>query len=311
MTPLSKITLTIASRKSPLALWQAQYVRQQLIAHHPHLTVNIIGHSTRGDKIHDKPLAAIGGKDLFVKELQQMLINNDADIAVHSIKDLSVNDFPGLSIAAFCPREDPRDVFISNAYPTLGDCPQGTVIGTSSPRRQSQLKARYPSLDAQPIRGNVGTRLEKLDADQFGGIILAAAGIKRLQLEHRIREYLDPQHFIPAIGQGVIGVECRSNDPATHALLKTLDDPNARICTRTERAVNQRLDGDCFTPLAAHAVLRGDEIHCVAMVASLDGKKILRSALQRKSNEPERLGLAIADDLLSQGAGPIINDSCQ
>ena len=306
---MSTTTLTIATRKSPLARWQAQYVQQQLLAHYPHLTINIIGQTTAGDKTQDKPLADIGGKDLFVKELQQMLLNNEADIAVHSIKDMSVKDAPGLSIAAFCPREDPRDVFISNTYQTLQDCPSGAVIGTSSPRRQSQLKALYPTVKATPIRGNVGTRLNKLDAGQFDGIILAAAGIKRLNLDKRIREYLDLQTFIPAIGQGVIGVECRSNDAATHTLLQALDNYDARIRMTTERAINQRLGGDCFTPIAAHAVLHGNDIHCIAMVGSLDGGKILRSEIRGKSDAAEQLGLNIADDLLVQGADVLLRGS--
>ena len=301
-------SIRLITRQSPLALWQARYVQQQLLSNHPNVTVEIIGQTTQGDRVQHKPLNRIGGKDLFVKDLQRVLLNDGADIAVHSIKDLSVSNIPGLCLAAFCEREDPRDVFIANKYRSLEELPNRAVMGTSSPRRQCQLKSARPDIRIKPIRGNVGTRLAKLDADEYDGIILAAAGIKRLQLENNIQQFLDPTHFVPAIGQGIIGIECRSEDKATQLLLKSLDNHDARLCATTERAVNRHLGGDCFTPIAAHAVLKGEEIHCMAILGSLDGATVFRSEIKKHFTHAEQLGLDIAKDLLAQGAGTILTN---
>lgn len=307
---MSKSTITIVTRKSPLALWQAELVQQQLTSCYPGLKVEILGKTTEGDKILNKSLAGIGGKDLFVKDLQQTLLNKEADIAVHSIKDMSVKKNSGLLLAAFCRREDPRDVFVSNSYENLDALPDNATIGTSSPRRQCQLNATKPHLAIKPIRGNVGTRLEKLASGEFDAIILAAAGLLRLSHENRIREYLDPEAFIPAIGQGAIGIECHADDIHMIELLEKLDHHPTRICITAERAVNRRLNGDCFTPLAAHAVLHDNNtLHLIAMVGSVDGKHIIRNEIEGPANQAEALGLELGDRLLDQGAGEFLDSS--
>jgi len=299
--------LTIVTRKSPLALWQAEYVQKQLLSHYPELKINILGKTTQGDQTQ-KPLTDIGGKDLFVKDLQKTLLNEQTHIAVHSIKDMSAKEFPGLTLAAFCKREDPRDAFVSNQYKSLHELPAGAIVGTSSPRRHCQLKMLQPDIIAKPIRGNVGTRLTKLDTGEYDAIILAVAGLKRLNLENKIREHLNPDHFIPAIGQGIIGIECRSDDAATQALLKTLDNREARLCATAERAVNRRLEGDCFTPLAAHAILIDDEIQLCGMVGNFEGH-FLRSEIKGPAKDAEKLGTELADDLLSQGAAKLLKSN--
>lgn len=298
--------LTIVTRNSPLAIWQAEYVQRQLKAQHPDITIKIITHVTKGDKTQDRSLADIGGKNLFVKDLQKMLLHKKADIAIHSIKDMSVQDSSELLIAAYCMRDDPRDVLVSNEYEHLQDLQPGAVIGTTSPRRQSQLLAIKPDVMVKPIRGNVGTRLKKLDGDDYDAIILASAGLKRLKLNKRIKQYLQPPHFIPAIGQGIIGIECRSDDENTQDLVAKLDDHATRVCATAERAVNRKLKGDCFTPLAAYATLKKEEILLHAIVGSLDGKQILRSKKEGSIHEAEALGVAVADDLLAQGAQKLI-----
>lgn len=303
---MNALTITIVARKSPLALWQAKRVQQQLNSHYPDLKINILGRTTEGDKIQNISLTDIGGKDLFVKDLQHALLEKHAHIAVHSIKDMSVKKIPNLTLAAFCQREDPRDVLVSNAYESLEELSEGTIIGTSSPRRQCQLNTLKPHLDIKPIRGNVGTRLKKLTSGEYGAIILAAAGLKRLSLDNKIKQYLDPHKFIPAIGQGAIGVECRSDDTNTIKLLKTLDDVDTRTCVIAERAVNRRLNGDCFTPLAAHAVLKQNKLHLTAMVGSLDGRHVIRNEIAGSSDQAEALGLELGDRLLTQGAGKLL-----
>lgn len=306
---MSKSTIRIVTRKSPLALRQAELVQQQLTSSYPDLKIEIVGKTTEGDRILNKSLADIGGKDLFVKDLQQTLVNKEADIAVHSIKDMSVKKTSGLLLAAFCQREDPRDVFVSNSYKSLEALPDNATIGTSSPRRQCQLNAINPHLAIKSIRGNVGTRLKKLESGEYDAIILAAAGLKRLRYENRIREYLDPRAFIPAIGQGAIGIECRADDLHTIELLEKLDHQTTRICVTAERAVNRRLNGDCFTPLAAHAVLENNKLHLIAMVGSIDGKHIIRNEIDGPANQAEALGLELGDRLLDQGAGEFLDSS--
>lgn len=303
---MNATTITIVTRKSPLALRQAHLVQQQLQSHYPHLKIDTLATATSGDKIQNKSLADIGGKDLFVKDLQQVVLDKHAHIAVHSIKDMSVKKTSGLLLAAYCRRADPRDVFISELHEDLQQLPSEALVGTSSPRRQCQLAALNPQLNIQPIRGNVGTRLQKLAAGECDAIILAAAGLKRLNLENKIRHYLDPQVFIPAIAQGAIGIECRDDDANTIELLKTLDDADTRTCVTAERAVNLRLNGDCFTPLAAHASLKEGNLQLIAMVGSVDGKHIIRNEITGPAAQATALGLELGDRLLAQGAAKFL-----
>src|SRR3990167_2160005 len=269
--------ITIITRHSPMAIWQAEHVKQLLKLHYPDLTVHIVKQSTRWDTIQDIALAHVGGKDLFVKELQKMLLHKKAHIAVHSLKDLAASNVDTLTLGACLPREDARDVFVSNTYNQIKDMPTGSTIGTASPRRQAQIHALRPDIRITLIRGNVGTRLEKLDAGKYDAIVLAAAGLKRLGLDNRIKQYFDLDWFIPAIGQGVIGVECRSEDETTQTLLNKLDDHDTRLCVTAERAVNRKLGGDCFTPIAAHAILKNHILQMHAMVGASDGKTIIRA----------------------------------
>jgi len=304
---MSSSSIKIVTRKSPLALYQATYVQKQLEHHYPGLKVDILGKTTTGDRIQHKPLATIGGKDLFVKDLQQALLDKQADIAVHSIKDMSVNDTPNLILAAFCRRDDPRDVFVSSNYSNIKSMPDNAIIGTSSPRRQSQINALKPHLEIKAIRGNVETRLKKLESNQYDAIILAAAGLKRLNFKQKITEYLEPRVFIPAIGQGAIGIECRADDANTLEWLQLLDDTETRTCVTAERAVNRRLNGDCFTPIAAHATLKENKLHLTAMVGSLDGTHIIKNEITGPADQATALGLALGDRLLAQGAEELLN----
>lgn len=298
--------LTIVTRNSPMAIWQAEYVKRLLNSLHTDLTINIIKHSTKGDKIQDKSLAKVGGKDLFVKELQKVLLQKKAHLAVHCVKDMSVNVHKKLTIAAFLKRDDVRDAFVSNQYNQLRDLPTEAVIGTASPRRQCLIHILRPDLKTKLIRGNVNTRLNKLDNHEYDAIILAAAGLKRLELESRIKEYFDPTTFIPAIGQGVLCIECRNEDEATQALVAKLDDPPTRLCVTSERAVNRKLGGNCFTPIGAYATLNDDKIELSAIVGSVNGKRVLKSKAIGSKHDAESLGLHVAEDLLSQGAADII-----
>lgn len=301
-------TIKIVTRKSPLALFQATFVAQQLEHHHPNQKIEIIGRTTEGDRIQHKPLTAIGGKDLFVKDLQQMLLDKQADIAVHSIKDMSAKNIPGLLLAAFCRREDPRDTLISYKYNDMKSLPDNAIVGTSSPRRECQINS-LKHVTIKSIRGNVETRLKKLESGEYDAIILAAAGLKRLNLEKHITEYLEPQIFIPAIGQGAIGIECRINDAHTRELLQSLDDADTRVCVTAERVVNQRLNGDCYTPLAAHAFLKEKKIYLSGMVGSLDGTHIIHDTIDGHKDKAEALGLELGDRLLAQGADRLLNST--
>lgn len=296
----------IATRKSPLALWQAEYVRDRLIAAHPGLKVELVKMSTQGDKILDSPLAKIGGKGLFVKELEDGLLSGRADIAVHSMKDVPVELPAGLHLPVICEREDPRDAFVSNRYPGLDALPHGARVGTSSLRRQCQIMARRPDLVISSLRGNVNTRLAKLDAGDFDAVILAAAGLKRLGFERRITAYLDTDVSLPAIGQGAVGIECRRDDPRINGLLAVLDDPDTHIRVAAERAMNHRLEGGCQVPIAGHATLDGETLHLRGLVGAPDGSKMIRGDIRGPRGEAERLGIALADDLLAQGAAAIL-----
>jgi hydroxymethylbilane synthase len=299
-------TISIATRKSALALWQAEEVARRLRQHHPSLHVQLIGMSTQGDRILDSPLAKVGGKGLFVKELEHGLLHHHADIAVHSMKDVPMDLPPGLHLPVVLEREDPRDAFVSSQYSSLDALPTGAQVGTSSLRRQCQIQYAYAGLDVIDLRGNVNTRLAKLDAGDYEAIILASAGLKRLGLEARITRVLTPEQSLPAIGQGAIGIECRQDDPRVNALIAPLNDPPTQLRVRAERAVNARLHGGCQIPLAGFAELRDDALLLRALMGLPDGSEILYATRSGAQEHPEELGLAVAEDLLSQGAGRIL-----
>ncbi len=299
--------IRIATRKSPLAMWQAEHVSALLTKLHPGLEIEIVGMTTKGDKILDAPLAKVGGKGLFVKELEQGMLEGVADIAVHSMKDVPV-DFPeGLHLAVIMDREDPRDAFVSNRYDDLYSLPQGSCVGTSSLRRQCQLADRRPDLRIEPLRGNVNTRLAKLDAGEYDAIILAAAGLMRLGFESRIRGRIAPQDSLPAIGQGAIGIECRSADPRTNDLIAPLHHRDTADRVLAERAMNARLHGGCQVPIAGHALVEGDRLVLKGLVGTPDGSRILRAESEGPRADWEAIGTRVADDLLAQGADEILS----
>jgi hydroxymethylbilane synthase len=300
------MTLRIATRKSPLALWQAEHVARRLREAHPGLRVELVGMSTRGDKILDSPLAKVGGKGLFVKELEQSLLAGDADLAVHSLKDVPVEFPAGLCLPIILAREDPRDAFVSPHYRHPEQLPAGARVGTSSLRRQCQLAARYPRLALLNLRGNVNTRLAKLDADDYEAIILAAAGLQRLGLEKRIACYLEPEISLPAIGQGVIAIECRQHDAQVLNWIGALNDPDTAVRITAERALNHRLQGGCQVPIAGYAVLQDGQLWLRGLVGDPDGSHIVRGEIRGPAAEAERLGMALAEDLLGRGAAAIL-----
>ncbi len=304
---MSKQTIRIATRKSPLAMWQAEFVRDSLIAAHPGLEVELLGMSTQGDKILDSPLAKIGGKGLFVKELEVCMLEGDADIAVHSMKDVPVEFPEGLHLAVICEREDPRDAFVSNTFKTLDELPQGAKVGTSSMRRQCQLRERRPDLQIIDLRGNVNTRLRKLDEGQYDAIILAAAGLIRLGFNDRITQLMETDISLPAIGQGAVGIECRTDDERVNGLLAALNDAETYTRVIAERAMNNRLEGGCQVPIAGYAVLDGDTLHLRGLVGQPDASEMIRGEVSGPASEAERLGTSLADDLLSRGAKEILD----
>ncbi|MEE2025461.1 MULTISPECIES: hydroxymethylbilane synthase [Alkalimonas] len=296
----------IATRKSALALWQAEYVKAELEKHHPGIMVQLVPMSTQGDKILDTPLAKIGGKGLFVKELETALLDGRADIAVHSMKDVPVAFPEGLALQTICPREDPRDAFVSNRYASLAELPAGAVVGTSSLRRQCQLKARRPDLVIKDLRGNVNTRLAKLDQGDFDAIILAAAGLIRLGFQQRIAGWLAPEQSLPANGQGAVGIECRADDPRIQQLLAALHDADTADRVLAERAMNRRLQGGCQVPIGAYAELDGDTLWLRGLVGSLDGGQILQAEAKAPRQQAEALGVQVAEALLAQGAAALL-----
>ncbi|ABR73734.1 hydroxymethylbilane synthase [Actinobacillus succinogenes] len=298
--------LKIATRQSPLALWQANFVKDRLTEIYPDLTVELVPMVTKGDVILDTPLAKIGGKGLFVKELENALLNGDADIAVHSMKDVPMEFPAGLGLSVICKREDPRDAFVSNRYRTLDDLPPGAIVGTSSLRRQCQLKKRRPDLNIRSLRGNVGTRLSKLDQGDYDAIILASAGLIRLALPERIASFIETEISLPAAGQGAVGIECRINDQRVQKLLAPLADTETTACVLAERAMNNRLQGGCQVPIGGYAVLNGNELHLRALVGALDGSKIIRAEGKSAVENAEVLGIQIAESLLAQGADKIL-----
>lgn len=305
---MSKKIIKIATRKSPLALWQAYFVRDALLANHDDLQVELVKMVSRGDKILDVPLAKVGGKGLFVKELEEGLLAGDADIAVHSMKDVPVEFPQGLHLAIICEREDPRDAFVSNRYKQLDELPQGAVVGTSSLRRQSQLLKYRPDLQIKFLRGNVNTRLKKLDDGEYDAIILAAAGLIRLEMKDRITSYLTTEQSLPAMGQGAVGIECRTDDAPTHDLIACLAHEESTIRLTAERALNQRLEGGCQVPIGGFAELDGDNLSMRAFVCSPDGKDIVEGQIFGLAADAEKMGIELADDLLSRGAKEILTE---
>jgi len=299
-------SIRIATRKSALALWQAEYVKSELQRHYPDLEVELLPLSSRGDKLLDVPLAKVGGKGLFVKELEQALLEEDADIAVHSMKDVPMEFPPGLGLAAICERGDPRDAFVSNRYQNFDDLPPRSIVGTSSLRRQSQLLALRPDLEITFLRGNVNTRLAKLDAGEFDAIILAAAGLKRLGFDQRIASYLSPEQCLPAGGQGAVGIEYRLSDATVFDLLQALHHRDSAQCVLAERALNRHLQGGCQVPIASYAQLREDTLHLRALVADPDGRTLLRAERSAAAEDAEDLGVEVAKELLAQGADALL-----
>ncbi len=307
---LNKI-FRIATRQSPLALWQAQYVQQRLMAAHPGVQVELVPMVTKGDIILDTPLAKVGGKGLFVKELELAMLENRADLAVHSMKDVPV-DFPeGLGLVTICEREDPRDAFVSNLYNSIDELPQGAIVGTSSLRRQCQLSARRPDLIIRSLRGNVGTRLGKLDAGEYDAVILAAAGLKRLNLDDRIRQAMPAEISLPAVGQGAVGIECRLDDHELITLLQALNHDDTDVCVRAERAMNTRLEGGCQVPIGSFAVLEDNQLWLRGLVGSPDGQQMVVGERRGPRENAVQMGISLAEELLDGGARDILRDVYQ
>ena len=299
-------TLKIATRQSPLSLWQAEHIRERLETLHAGLKVELVTFVTQGDKILDTPLAKIGGKGLFVKELEAALLDGRADLAVHSMKDVPMQLPEGLELAVICEREDPFDAFVSNQYAHFDDLPQGAKLGTSSLRRKSQILKQRPDLDVIDLRGNVGTRLSKLDTGQYDAIILASAGLKRLNLHDRIRHTLTAEVSLPAVGQGALGLECRSQDQQVLDLIMPLMHQDSNACVRAERAFNAYLEGGCQVPIAGFATLNDQELQVEGRVGSVDGVTLLRAKVQGVPEQAEALGVELAKKLLDQGAGELL-----
>ena len=299
-------TIRIATRKSPLALWQSEHVAARLRQAHPGLAVELVPMSTRGDEVLDRSLAAIGGKGLFLKELELAMLRGEADCAVHSLKDVPMELDAPFALPAILTRADPADAFVSNHHATLDALPQGAVVGTSSLRRQAQLRALRPDLQLRDLRGNVNTRLAKLDAGDYDAIILACAGLERLELGGRIRDRLRAPHWLPAPAQAAVAVECRADATDVIALLAGLDDAGTRACVEAERAMNRALGGSCHVPVAGLAQWRGDELWLQGLVGGVaDGRRI-RAEAQGPASDPEALGQNVARQLLDAGAGELL-----
>ncbi|MDP8033213.1 hydroxymethylbilane synthase [Pasteurella atlantica] len=303
--------LRIATRQSPLALWQANFVKKLLEQKFPALNIQLVEMVTKGDVILDTPLAKIGGKGLFVKELELALLENRADIAVHSMKDVPMEFPKGLGLTAICSREDPRDAFVSNQYNNLDELPTNAIVGTSSLRRQSQIMAHYPHLQVKSLRGNVGTRLSKLDNGEYDAIILASAGLIRLDLQARIRCFLSVEQVLPACGQGAIGIETRLNDQRVLRYIANLHHNATACCVLAERSMNRYLQGGCQVPIGGFATLDGDIITLTALVGALDGSTIIRVTQQASKEQAEQLGVSVAKELLSKGADKILEEVYQ
>jgi hydroxymethylbilane synthase len=311
---MSSKTLTIATRKSPLAMWQAEYVQAGLSRAFPDLAVELLPMSTKGDRILDTPLAKVGGKGLFIKELEVAMMEGRADIAVHSLKDVPMEFPEGFGLHAICPRENPYDAFVSNNYDSFAELPQGAIVGTSSLRRQAQLRAKRPDLVIKDLRGNVNSRLAKLDAGDYDAIILACAGLIRLNMGFRIKEQIAPEISLPAVGQGAVGIECRNDQPDVIVLLQALACPETTIRVSAERAMNAKLEVGCQIQIGSFAELNNDELRLRGLVASVDGKLVCQSEqtvsligdFDARREQAAALGVSIAEDLLAQGAGDIL-----
>jgi len=308
--------VVIGTRGSKLALWQAEWVKSELERVHPGIEVSLSIIKTTGDKILDVPLAKVGGKGLFVKEIEEAMLRKEVDIAVHSMKDVPTEFPEGLHLAVICRREDPRDAFLSREseepgrfkIESLNDLPEGAVVGTSSLRRACQLMHRRPDLKIEQLRGNVDTRIRKLDEGLYDAIILAAAGIKRLGRAERITEMVPVEVSLPAIGQGAVGIECRIEDPEIHELIAPLNHLETEICVRAERAFLRRLEGGCQVPIAAHARLSDGRISMEGLVGDTEGRKIIRGRIEGPKDDFRELGISLAEDLLSRGAGDILRE---
>ncbi len=303
--------IIIATRESQLALWQAEHVKARLIALHPGLEVELLGMTTQGDQILDSPLSRIGGKGLFVKELEVAMAEGRADLAVHSIKDVPMDLPAGFEMAAILEREDPRDAFVSAEYASLQELPPNSRVGTSSLRRQVQIRSRLPHLHVDTLRGNVNTRLRKLDEGQYAAILLAAAGLKRLGFEARIRATLQPEESLPAVGQGAIGIEIRSGRPELAALLAPLNHPETAACVRAERAMSRMLHGGCQAPIGGYAVVRDNALYLRAFVADLEGIRFFRATAEGPLDDPEAVGHVAAQELIKQGADKLMAEIIQ
>ena len=300
--------ITIASRESPLAMWQAEHIKTQLNLLYPDLTIQIKGFKTQGDIILDKSLATIGGKGLFIKELEQALLNKDADLAVHSMKDLPMNIMEDFLLAAITKREDPRDAFISELYNSFDDLPAGSVVGTSSLRRQSQIKAKYPHLEIRPLRGNLQTRLNKLKKGDYAAIILAAAGLIRLGLKEKITMFLETNISIPAVGQGALGIEILSGNEELHTLIKPLNDENSARCVLAERMVSRSLAGSCNVPLGAYAFIEKESLIINGFVATPDGNHLIHAETKGDKAQFYSLGESLSQLLIDQGAKELLSE---
>ncbi len=303
---MSPDTLRIATRKSPLAVWQAEHVAACLQAVHPGLQVELVRMSTRGDRILDAPLARIGGKGLFLKELEEGLLDGRADIAVHSMKDVPATITPELDLPVIPERGDPRDAFLSVHYDSLTAIPEGGLVGSASLRRQCQIRAARPDLRVETLRGSVNTRLAKLDEGQFDAIILAASGLKRLGLDGRITRILPPEESLPAVGQGALGIQCRTGDTTVERLIEPLDDGHSHTRVAAERAMNRELEGSCQVPIGAYAELDGDRLTLRGLVGSPDGGEVVRGEITGTADEAEALGTALGRDLLERGGREIL-----
>lgn len=303
---MSQRVIRIATRKSALALWQANYVKNALENAHPQISVLLVPMTTKGDIILDTPLAKVGGKGLFIKELEVAMQNGEADIAVHSMKDVPVEFPEGFGLHAICERENPFDAFVSNQYGHIDELPHGAVVGTSSLRRQCQLKNIRPDIQIKDLRGNVNTRLAKLDDGQYDAIILASAGLLRLDMFERIRYSISSDMSLPAVGQGAVGIECRNDDAELIALLSPLNHDETRIRVTAERALNAKLQGGCQVPIGSYAELKGDQIHLQGLVGSISGKGLIKADSTGPANAPETLGMEVANKLLSLGAAEFL-----
>lgn len=300
--------LRIATRKSPLALWQAEFVKQALLDYYPELNIELVAMTTEGDRQLMTSLSKVGGKGLFVKELEQALLDGRADIAVHSMKDVPMEFPTGLALAAICERDDPRDALVANNYQNLDQLPQGSIVGTSSLRRQSQLKALRPDLIVEPLRGNVNTRLQKLDEGHYSAIILAAAGLKRLAMTQRICSYLTPEQCLPAVGQGALGIEYCQDNRLLYQLVSVLNHKDSALCVNAERAMSKRLGSGCQVPVAGFAVLQQQQLWLRGLVGQPDGRLLVAAEVIGDVEKAESLGVQLAETLLNQGADRILQD---